>query len=372
MTMPRRTLRISTSPHVKSGASVDIIMRNVVYALLPVSVYSIYIFGLPALACLLTATLSCVLTEYWFTRNDRSGSTVSDWSAVITGLLLGLTLPPSLPLWMVASGGVIAIGLGKTLFGGLGFNAFNPALVGRAFLQAAFPVAMTNWLPALSAERFSGLLSSQLAFPFTAPTYDSLSSATPLAKMKFDQVSTAHWDLFMGFTGGSAGETGAFLILLGGIYLAYRKMLDWRIPAAILFTVALLSSVFYALDPERYPDPLFMLCSGGLMLGAVFMATDMVASPNTLPGVLLYGFLIGLLVVAIRLWGGMPEGVMYAILLANAASPHIDPWFQARVFGTPSKRQAKDAGSGSRAEKRNEMPSEPITITTSEESTKHG
>lgn len=337
----KRTLRISTSPHVKSGNSVDTIMRNVVYALMPVSLYSIYVFGLPALFCLLTATLSCVVTEYWFSRHQRDGSTVSDWSAVITGLLLGLTLPPSLPLWMVATGGIVAIGLGKTLFGGLGFNAFNPALVGRAFLQAAFPVAMTSWVPALSSSRFSELYGSQLAWPFTAPVYDGVSSATPLAKMKFEQASTEHYDLLMGFTSGSTGETGAILILLGGIYLAARRMLDWRIPVSILVSVALLSTVFYLVDPAKYPDPIFMLFSGGLMLGAIFMATDMVASPNSLPGVLIYGFLIGLLVVAIRLWGGMPEGVMYAILLANAVSPHLDPWFKPRVFGTGHEEGSK-------------------------------
>ncbi len=368
MSQSTRTLRISTSPHIRSGASVDIIMRNVVYALLPVSAYAVYIFGLAALACLVTATLSCVLTEYWFSRKDRSGSSVSDWSAVITGLLLGLTLPPGLPLWMVASGGVVAIGLGKTLFGGLGFNAFNPALVGRAFLQAAFPVAMTSWVPVFPAERFSSLLPTQLTFPFAAPQYDGLSSATPLAKMKFEQQITEHLDLFMGFTSGSTGETGVLLIVLGGVYLAARKMLDWRIPVSILATVAALSSVFYLIDAERYPDPVFMLCSGGLMLGAIFMATDMVASPNTLPGVLLYGFLIGLLVVAIRLWGGMPEGVMYAILLANAVSPHIDPWFQPRVFGTPRR---VNSGLEVDAKAAREPKTEPIKIIAPNETHRH-
>lgn len=376
-----RTLSISTSPHVKSGASVDTIMRHVVYALLPVCAYAIYLFGLSALACILTATLSCVLTEFWFTRNNRAGSTVSDWSAVITGILLGLTLPPNLPLWMVASGGIVAIGLGKTLFGGLGFNAFNPALVGRAFLQAAFPVAMTSWVPAVTEARFSTLFSSQLAFPFTAPEYDGLSSATPLAKMKFEQLSTEHLDLMLGMTSGSTGETGAILILLGGLYLALRKMLDWRIPVVILATVAVLSSIFYLVDAERYPDPVFMLCSGGLMLGAIFMATDMVASPNTLPGVLIYGFLIGGLVVAIRLWGGMPEGVMYAILLANAVAPHLDPWFQPRVFGTqrdaPDGKDTAQKTSQAQPESKEQLESkessaEPIKVLSPEEAKSHG
>jgi electron transport complex protein RnfD len=308
-----RTLALESSPHVASGASVDTIMRNVVYALLPVCVFAVYLFGLAALACLVTAVLSCLLTEHALCRAAGRQTTVGDYSVVITGLLYGLTLPPGLPLWMVAIGGVIGVALGKALFGGLGYNAFNPALVGRAFLQAAFPGAMTTWSPALLPDRFSALPGSSLALPFTRPDYDGLTTATPLARFKFDQVDTAPGELLLGFTSGSTGETGAILILLGGAWLVARNMMNWRIPAAI------------------------MLFSGGLMLGAVFMATDMVASPITHLGSVLYGVLIGALVVVIRLWGGMPEGVMYAILLANAVSPHIDRLVQPRVFGTRTR-----------------------------------
>ena len=328
------TLVIETSPHLASGASVEIIMRNVVYALLPVTCFSVYLFGLPALLVLLTATISCVLAEHLLCRAAGRESTVRDWSVVITGLLYGLTLPPNLPLWMVATGGVIGVGLGKFLFGGLGYNAFNPALVGRAFLQAAFPAAMTSWHPALLEQRFTALPASTLTFPFARPEYDGLTAATPLAQMKFDQLSTPANDLLLGMTAGSTGETGALLILLGGAWLVARNMMNWRIPAAIFATVAVLSAVMHWALPEQYPGPVFMLLSGGLMLGAVFMATDMVASPITARGVVLYGILIGVLVVVIRLWGGMPEGVMYAILLANAVSPHIDRLVQPRVFGT--------------------------------------
>ena len=228
----------------------------------------------------------------------------------------------------------LGIGLGKAMFGGLGYNTFNPALVGRAVLQAAFPVAMTSWTPAFAADRFTQLPASTFTIPFAAPVYDGVSGATPLSLFKFDGELTATGDLLLGLTNGSAGETCAVLILAGGLYLAARKMLNWRIPAAILATVAGLSWGFHLLAPADYPPASFMLFSGGLMLGAGFMATDMVASPITNAGCVLYGVLIGVLITVIRLWGGMPEGVMYAILLANAASPHIDGLIQPRVFGT--------------------------------------
>jgi electron transport complex protein RnfD len=334
VSLTQRTLEIHTSPHISAGTGVDIIMRNVVLALLPVAAFAVYSFGLAAALILLVATLSCVLTELLMCRASGQASTIGDWSVTITGLLYGLTLPPTLPLWMVAGGGIVGVAMGKFLFGGLGYNAFNPALVGRAFLQAAFPVAMTSWTPALAAERFTALPPSILAFPFAAPVYDGTSGATPLSLLKFDGELTATRDLLLGLTSGSSGETCALLILAGGAYLAARRMLNWRIPAAVLATVGLLSWLLYAVDPGRYPPPAFMLFSGGLMLGAVFMATDMVASPITATGAVIYGALIGLLVTVIRIWGGMPEGVMYAILLANAVSPHIDALIQPRVYGT--------------------------------------
>lgn len=314
--------------------SVDIIMRNVVYALLPVCIFAVYVFGLAALVTLAAAIASCVVTEHLLCRMRRETTSIGDWSVAITGILYGLTLPPGLPLWMVVLGGVVGVGLGKFLFGGLGYNAFNPAFVGRAFLQAAFPVAMTTWYEPLGAERFTSLPSSILTFPFATPVYDTISGATPLAAMKFDGNVTATADLVMGVTSGSTGETGALLILLGGVYLVARNMMNWRITASILITVFLLSGAMHMLDSTEYPSPVFMLFAGGLMLGAVFMATDMVASPMTNLGCVVYGALIGFLVVVIRLWGGMPEGVMYAILFANAVSPHIDTLIRPRVYGT--------------------------------------
>ncbi len=330
----RKTLEIASSPHIASGASVDTIMRNVVYALLPVCAFSVYNFGLTALVTLVAATGSCLLAEHVFCRWRGEPTTLRDWSIAVTGVIYGLTLPPGLPVWMVAIGAFAGVGVGKFLFGGLGFNPFNPALVGRAFLQAAFPVAMTTWYPPLGAERFTALPSSSLTFPFATPSYDVITGATPLAAMKFDGDVTAAADLIMGVTSGSTGETSALFILAGGLYLAARKMLNWRIPTTILATVFIVSAALHYLAPEAYPDPWFMLFAGGLMFGAVFMATDMVASPMTNRGCILYGILIALLVVVIRLWGGMPEGVMYAILFANAVSPHIDNLVQPRVYGT--------------------------------------
>ncbi len=343
MTELAKTLEIRTSPHVLSGYSVDTIMFNVVLALLPVCVFAVYAFGLTALLTLAVATASCMLTEELACRMAGRESTLGDWSAAITGLLYGLTLPPGLPLWMVAVGGVIAVGLGKALFGGLGLNPFNPALVGRAFLQAAFPVAMTSWTPGFAPGRFSTLPSSSLAPPFTQATYDGVSAATPLALWKFDRQLTEVGDMALGFIGGSTGETSAALIVVGGVYLVSRNMMNWRIPVAILAAVAALSGALHAVDAERFASPVFMLFSGGLMLGAVFMATDMVGSPMTSTGCLLYGALIGLLVVVIRTFGGMPEGVMYAILFGNAVSPLLDRWIRPTVYGTRPPRGAEAA-----------------------------
>lgn len=332
--MPNKTLHISTSPHITKGLSTDTIMRNVVWALLPVAFFAVYVFGLSALMVLVTAVVSCIVTEHFLCKISKKESTVSDWSAVITGLLLGLTLPPGSPIWMTFFGGVIAIALGKFIFGGLGYNVFNPALVGRAVLQAAFPVAITTWNSPLLDDRFSSFFSSTFAFPFMKPEFDAMTGATPLSAFKFDQMTTETTDLAFGIISGSTGETCAVLILLGGIYLAARNMMNWRIPVSVLGSAFLFSGILYLIDNQAYPSPVFMLFSGGLMLGAVFMATDMVASPLTPLGVWIYGAIIGFLVIVIRIWGGLPEGVMYAILLANAISPHIDGLVKPRVYGT--------------------------------------
>jgi electron transport complex protein RnfD len=312
-------------------------MKNVVWALLPVVFFSVYSFGLNALLVIVTATFSSVLTEHVLCKLSKKETTVGDYSAVITGLLLGLSLPPSFPLWMAFVGGVIGIALGKYIFGGLGYNVFNPALVARAVLQAAFPVAITTWHPAFLANRFSEVSGSVFTWPFMEPEFDALSGATPLSAFKFDGIRTSLTELAFGQISGSTGETCALLIALGGIYLIARNMMSWRIPVAVLVSAFILSGAFYLFNSELYPSPIFMLLSGGLMLGAVFMATDMVSSPMTPIGLWIYGGIIGILTIVIRIWGGLSEGVMYAILLANAISPHIDKIIKNRVYGTKRK-----------------------------------
>ncbi|WP_305906443.1 RnfABCDGE type electron transport complex subunit D [Methylomarinum sp. Ch1-1] len=334
---------IRTSPYIRNAPTVPQIMRNVVYALLPIAAFSVYRFGISALALMLATTLSSVLTEHLFCRLADKKTTIGDASAVITGLLLAMTLPPGFPLWMGAVGGFVAIAMGKTLFGGLGFNVFNPALVGRAFVQAAFPVSITTWTPAMAGDRFIEFIPSTLALPFMKPAetaewtntvaIDGFTGATPLALMKFQALMTDSYDLFLGLTAGSAGETSALLILLGGAYLAMRRMLDWRIPAAVILGTAISADLFYLIDPSQYPTPTFMLLSGGLMFGAVFMASDMVASPVTPLGILIFGLLVGFLTVVIRLFGALTESVMYAILFANAATPIIELYTQPRIYG---------------------------------------
>lgn len=338
--MIKKTLNISSSPHIYKKRSTADIMKNVVWALLPVVFFSVYSFGLNALLVIATATLASVLTEHFLCKLSKKETTIHDYSAVITGLLLGLTLPPSFPLWMAFVGGAISIALGKYIFGGLGYNVFNPALVARAVLQAAFPVAITTWHPALLPDRFSTIAESIFTWPFMQPQFDAISGATPLTAFKFDGIVAPTIELAFGQVSGSTGETCAFIIALGGIYLIARNMMSWRVPLAVLLSAFVLSGILYLMNSEIYPSPFFMLFSGGLMLGAVFMATDMVSSPLTPLGLWIYGGIIGILTIVIRIWSGLPEGVMYSILLANAISPHIDNLVRNRVYGTNKKTKA--------------------------------
>lgn len=320
-------LLVTASPHVRGGDSTPVIMWNVVGSLVPIIAAAGWYFGISALLVIAAAVAGALLTE----RGFGKGGSLADGSAAITGLLLGLTLPPGLPLWMAFLGGAFGIGFGKLVWGGLGQNVFNPALIGRAFLQAAFPVAITTW-PTVGGP-FWQLKGDLFALPFMHPVSDAVTAATPLGLLKFEGGTTAIADLVLGRTGGSVGETAALVILAGGLYLAWRSYLNWRIPVSILLTVALLSTLFHLLDAKR-PDALFMLFSGGLMLGAVYMATDLVTSPVTNRGRWVFGAGIGVLVVVIRIWGGLPEGVMYAILFMNALVPFINRITQPRVFGS--------------------------------------
>lgn len=297
--------------------------------MVPVLLAGFYYFGISAVLVTVVTVLACLGTEWVFAGDKR---TILDGSALITGILLAFTLPPGFPLWMAFVGGVAAIGMGKIIWGGLGQNVFNPALVGRAFLQAAFPTAITTW--ELPDGRYLEARGANLALPFFKDnTVDAISAATPLAKMKFDHALTPWWDLLTGNTSGCIGETSAGLLLLLGLYLVARRLINWRIPLAMALTVVILTSALYFSAPQQYPPPHFMLLAGGFMIGAVFMATDLVTSPLTPKGVWIYSIGIGILIVVIRVWGGLPEGVMYAILMMNAATPLINKFTKTRVYG---------------------------------------
>ena len=326
--MRREPLVVSASPHLRGAPSTATIMWNVVLSLVPVIAAATWFFGPSALLVIAASTAGALVPERMF---GRKGS-CADGSAVITGVLLGLTLPPGLPLWMAFVGGAFGIAFGKLVFGGLGQNVFNPALLGRAFLQAAFPVAMTTF-PVRSGGSWWSLCGDNFALPLMSPVVpDGTTGATPLGKMKFETTSTEVSDLFLGMTSGSVGETCTLLILLGGGYLAARNFLQWRIPAGVFLGAGVLSALVHLVD-DSYPGPWFTLCSGGLALGAMYMATDMVTSPVTRTGSWVFGIGIGMLVVVIRFWGGLAEGVMYSILLMNALVPFLDRATQPRLFG---------------------------------------
>lgn len=355
MTMARPTPRlvVHSAPFLRQGITIPGLMGDVLLALVPVVATAVWVFGLPALAVMAAATAGAVGTEglaHRLGRHPEPRSPLHDRSALLTGVLLGLTLPPALPLWMAFLGGVVAIALGKLVWGGLGENLFNPALVGRAFLQAAFPVAVTTWIPpAASGPGWWRLAPGQLAWPLMGREMpDAMTSATPLNQMGAGGTPPPVSDLFLGGVAGSAGETSALVILLAGLFLALRRAFDWRIPVAILATVAAFSGVLHLLAPERFASPQMMLFSGGLLLGTVFMATDPVTSPLAPRGAWLFGLGVGFLVVLIRVWGGLPEGVMYAILLMNAAAPLLERVTQPRAYGHPRRgpAEAKAAGGG--------------------------
>mgnify|MGYP001128696767 CR=1 FL=1 len=322
-------LFLTASPHIKAPDSTPRIMWNVVGSLVPVVLVAIYYFGPSAILVMAAATAGAMGTE-WIFGPKKS---LWDGSAAITGILLGLCLPAGFPLWMAFVGGAFGVAFGKLVFGGLGQNPFNPALVGRAFLQAAFPTAITTW-PSTAME-WSAWRGPNFAVPLLTGDSgaDVVTAATPLGLWKFEGEITDVFGLMIGNTGGSLGETAGILILLCGGYLAVRKYLNWRIPAGIFITVFVFSEILYLINGELYPPPFFMLFSGGLMLGAMYMATDMVTSPVTNLGAWIFAVGIGILVVLIRVWGGLPEGVMYAILFMNAFVPFIDRATQPRVFG---------------------------------------
>ncbi len=309
----RNRLELTTSPHLHNNWSTPRAMWMVGAALVPSTAAALIFFGWAQIGILLTSILCAAATEAVIQKLRKLPVTLADGSAVLTGWLLALTLPPDFSLVSTGIGAVVAIGIGKHVFGGLGYNIFNPALVGRAFLQAAFPVAMTTWK--------------------SPNLVDTVTTATPLGSLKFDAVASGLTPMFFGNIGGSLGETSALALLAGGIFLIVIGIVNWRIPAAMAIGILLFGSLAWRLNLQEYPSPFYHLLGGGFLLGALFMATDWVSSPISGRGMWIYGLGISLIVVLIRVFGGLPEGMMYAILMMNAAVPMIDRFTRPRIFG---------------------------------------
>ena len=313
-------LIVSPSPHIHGGDSISKNMYGVLIALVPAFLVSLYYFGLGALIVTATSVVACVLFEYLIQKFlMKKEPTVCDGSAILTGVLLAFNLPSNLPVWIILIGALAAIGIGKMSFGGLGNNIFNPALVGRVFLLISFPAQMTMW-PEVGQ--------------LTAYT-DATTGATVLSLMNegaLDKLPTLV-DMLLGKMGGSLGEVSALALLLGLVFMLWKKIITWQIPVSILLTVFVFTGIMHLVNPVQYASPFVHLLSGGLMLGAVFMATDYVTSPMSKNGMLVYGVGIGILTTVIRLFGSYPEGMSFAILIMNAFTPLINSYIKPKHFG---------------------------------------
>lgn len=319
---------VSPSPHVYSSGSVPKLMYGVILSLLPALGVSVFYFGIGMVVITSVSIASCILFEYLIQKYMmKVKPTHMDGSALLTGLLLAFCLPTNIPFWMVMIGALAAVGIGKMTFGGLGNNIFNPAIVGRVFLFISFPVAMTAWPEAGQWMSYT----------------DAITGPTPLGLMKEGLATKtvgelmpevpSYLNLFMGKMMGSAGEVSALALLIGMFYLMYKKIISWHIPLSILGTVFVFSGILWLANPDRFADPLFHLLSGGLMLGAIFMATDYVTSPMTSRGMIIYGIGIGIVTVLIRVFGAYPEGVQFAILIFNGFTPLINKFVKPKRFG---------------------------------------
>ncbi|MBW7848442.1 MAG: RnfABCDGE type electron transport complex subunit D [Bacteroidales bacterium] len=334
-------LVISGSPHIHDHDSVSKIMYTVVLAMIPAMLASFWFFGFDSLRVMLVAVISALLME-WATQKFllKGPLTINDGSAVVSGILLAFNLPAGIPSWMVVAGAFVMIGVAKMTFGGLGKNPFNPALVGRVFMLISFPVEMTKWpVPRpLFATRLADAITGPTALGLFKEGVDAGQSAQTMLHASQMPTEIAR---FFGEMGGSLGEVSAIAILLGGAYMVYKKVIDWQLPLSILLTAFLFSGLFYLINPAVYAPPMFHLLTGGLILGAVFMATDMVTSPMTIKGKVVFGVGIGLLTVTIRLWGSYPEGISFAILIMNAFTPLINKAFKPKRFGSDVLKTAK-------------------------------
>lgn len=316
-------LYVSPSPHIHGGDSISKNMYGVLLALLPAFLVSLYFFGLGALVVTAVSVAACVLFEYLIQKFlMKKEPTLYDGSAILTGVLLAFNLPSNLPVWIILIGAAAAIGIGKMSFGGLGNNIFNPALVGRVFLLISFPAQMTTW----------PLVDAAAAFPLTYT--DAQTGATVLSLLNEGITELpSYGNMLLGCMGGSLGEVSAGALILGLIYMLWKKIITWQIPVSILATVFVFTTLMHLADPTHYASPFVHLLSGGLMLGAIFMATDYVTSPMSKNGMLVYGAGIGILTTVIRLFGAYPEGMSFAILIMNAFTPLINSYIKPKHFG---------------------------------------
>lgn len=324
-------LLISPSPHVHSGDSIEKNMYGVLIALIPAFICSVLFFGMGALVVTFFSVTACLIFEYLIQKFLlKQQPTALDGSALITGVLLAFNVPSNLPIGIIIIGALVAIGIGKMSFGGLGCNIFNPALVGRVFLLISFPVQMTTW---------------PLASGVNTPYLDAQTGATPLALMKealksgqsvTEVLSSgnigSYRDMFLGNMGGSLGEIAAIALLIGLIFMLFRKIITWHIPVTIFATVFVFAGILHLCNPEHFADPVFHLLTGGMMLGAIFMATDYVTSPMSTKGMVIYGIGIGIITVVIRVFGAYPEGMSFAILIMNAFTPLINRYCKPERF----------------------------------------
>ena len=325
---------VSASPHTHAAATGKKLMYDVIIALSPAFLVSIYIFGFGALIVTAIAVASCVIFEYLTQKYLlKTELTITDGSAVLTGVLLAFNLPTNIPIWMVIAGSLVAIGFAKSSFGGLGFNVFNPALVGRVFLLISFPVQMTSW-PTIYENNLK--------------VFDAVTGATPLGMVKdglqagysMNEITAglpSYWDMFLGGISGSMGEMSVLALLIGGIYLIVRKVITWHIPVYMLLTIFITAGLFWIIDPSSYINPIFHVLTGGAILGAFYMATDYVTSPMTFKGMIVFAVGIGIITMVIRIFGAYPEGVSFAILIMNAFVPLINTYLKPRRFGTEIK-----------------------------------
>ncbi|MDX1285831.1 MAG: RnfABCDGE type electron transport complex subunit D [Draconibacterium sp.] len=322
-----KILTVSPSPHVYSNDSTQKIMYRVVYAMIPALIWSVFVFGLDALKVTAIAVIACLAFEYLIQKYlMKVKPTITDGSALITGILMAFNVPSNTPWWIIIIGSLAAIGIGKLSFGGLGSNIFNPALVGRVFLLISFPVQMTSWPVNIR----SGVDGVTAATPLSI-IKEGLTNGTPISEISGNLPSAT--EMLFGTIGGSLGEISAVLLVLGGIYMLWKKVITWHIPVSIIITVAFIAGIFWLVNPEMYINPVYHILTGGLMLGAIYMATDMVSSPMNPKAQIIYGIGIGIITISIRLFGAYPEGISFAILIMNAFTPLLNNYIKPKRFG---------------------------------------